>query len=64
MQRFGKGDRYRIETFVTTLASVAAKTKLLPEKYINEAGNNITEDFRDYVSPLAGPLPEVGYLRQ
>jgi len=60
MQRFGKGDRYRIETFVTTLASVAAKTKYLPNEYINQAGNNINESFRDYVSPLVGPLPEVG----
>jgi 6-phosphofructokinase 1 len=63
LQRFGKGDRYRIETFVTTLASVAAKTKSLPDEFINEQGNNINENFRDYVSPLVGPLPEVGYLR-
>jgi len=63
MQRFGKGDRYRIETFLTTLASVAAKTKVMPDIYINKAGNNITEEFRDYVSPLVGPLPEVRYLR-
>lgn len=63
MQRFGKGDRYRIETFVTTLASVAAKTKLLPDEYINQTGNNINESFRDYVSPLVGPLPTVGYLK-
>jgi len=63
MQRFGKGDRYRIETFVTTLASVAVKTKSLPDKYINAAGNNIDDSFREYVSPLVGPLPEVTYLR-
>jgi len=63
MQRFGKGDRYRIETFLTTLASVAAKTKSMSDIYINKAGNNITEEFRDYVSPLVGPLPEVRYLR-
>jgi len=64
MQRFGKGDRYRIETFVTTLASVAARTKNLPDEYINEQGNNINSNFRAYVSPLVGPLPEVGYLRK
>ncbi len=63
MQRFGKGDRYRIETFVTTLASVAVKTKSLSDEFINEEGNNITEAYRDYVSPLVGHLPEVRYLR-
>jgi len=62
MQRFGKGDRYRIETFVTTLASVAVNTKSLPAEYINAAGNNINDSYLDYVSPLVGPLPDVGYL--
>lgn len=63
MQRFGEGDRYRIETFLTTLASVAVKTKSLDEKYINEAGNNINQSFYTYVSPLVGPLPDIGYVR-
>ncbi len=63
MQRFGKDDRYRIETFVTSLESVAVNTKSLPDMYINEAGNNINESFYEYVSPLVGPLPEVGFLR-
>ena len=64
LQRFGKGDRYRSETFITTLASVAVKTKRLPAMYINEAGNNILESFRDYVSPWVGSLPDVRYLRK
>ena len=64
MQRFGKGDRYRIETFVTTLASVAAGTKSLPQEYINAEGNNITPSFREYASPLVAPLPEVGYIKK
>ncbi len=62
LQRFGKGDRYRIETFLTTLASVAVKTKCLSDEFINESGNNINESYRDYVSPLVGPLPETGYV--
>lgn len=61
-QRFGKGDRYRIDTFMTTLASVAVKTKSLPDEYINEAGNNILPHFAEYVSPLVGQLPEVGAI--
>ena len=64
MQRFGKGDRYRIETFVTTLASVAAGTKSLPREYINKEGNNIHPSFREYVSPLVASLPEVGYIKK
>lgn len=57
-ERFGKGDRYRIDTFMTTLASVAVKTKSLPDEYINEAGNDILPHFAEYVGPLVGPLPE------
>ena len=63
-QRFGKGDRYRVDTFVTTLASVAAGSKVLDGSYINPAGNHIDPSFIDYVSPLVGPLPEVGYIKR
>jgi len=63
-QRFGKGDRYRVETFITTLASVAAGTKSLPSEFINQEGNHINPQFHDYVSPLIGPLPEVGYIKK
>ena len=63
-QRFGKGDRYRVETFVTTLASVATGTKTLPDEYINAAGNDINPDFYDYASPLVAALPEVGYIKR
>ena len=62
LQRFGKGERYRSDTFMTTLASVAEKTKSLPAEFINEAGNNINDSFIEYVSPLVGPLPEVGFI--
>lgn len=64
LQRFGKGDRYRTETFVTTLASVAARTKSLADEFIYEKGNNITQAFHEYVSPLVGRLPEVGYIKR
>ena len=64
LQRYGKGDRYRSDTFVTTLASVATKTKVLPDEFINDAGNNIKQCFHYYASPLVGPLPEVGYINR
>jgi len=62
MRRTGTGENYAIETFVTELESVAVKTKSLPAEFINAAGNNITDSFRDYAGPLVGPLPEVDYL--
>ncbi|MBN2210818.1 MAG: diphosphate--fructose-6-phosphate 1-phosphotransferase, partial [Sedimentisphaerales bacterium] len=60
IKRTGHGAKYAAETFVTTLASVAEKTKSLAPEYINKAGNNITPGFVDYVAPLVGPLPDVG----
>ena len=63
LQRFGRGDRYRAETFVTTLASVAGDAKMMPPEFINDEGNNITSQFYEYVSPLVGPLPDTGHLR-
>ncbi|MBN1437479.1 MAG: 6-phosphofructokinase [Sedimentisphaerales bacterium] len=63
MKRLGNGDKYAIETFVTPLDSVAVKTKSLPAEYINKAGNNITDAFIEYVKPLVGKLPQVGFLR-
>ena len=53
------GGEYRIETFLTPLATVARETKHLDPAYIAD-GNNITEAFLGYVRPLVGPLPVVG----
>lgn len=38
------------------LAEVAAKTKPLPDRYVN--GSDVTPEFLNYVRPLVGPLPE------
>ena len=62
LRRVGGADGYRAETFLTALESVAIKTKSLPAEYINDAGNDITEAYRDYLSPLVGDLPVVGHL--
>jgi ATP-dependent phosphofructokinase / diphosphate-dependent phosphofructokinase len=58
MRRVGGGD-YKIETFLTPLSTVAKETKHMDASYI-ENGNNITQAFIDYASPLVGKLPEVG----
>ena len=39
-------------------------TKTLPNEYINEAGNNVLNSFREYVSPLVGELPRSGWFEQ
>jgi ATP-dependent phosphofructokinase / diphosphate-dependent phosphofructokinase len=53
------GGRYEIETFLTPLKSVAREAKHMDASYI-ENGNNITQAFIDYASPLVGKLPVVG----
>jgi 6-phosphofructokinase 1 len=55
------GPDYKIETFLTPLATVAKETKHLDASYISD-GNNITDAFVQYVTPLVGPLPKVGSL--
>jgi len=57
--RRAAGDVYKIETFLTPLATVARETKHMDPSYI-ENGNNITEAFKKYVRPLVGELPKVG----
>ena len=52
---------YRTETFLTPLASVAAKTKTMPGEYCDTAGI-IKEAFLDYIRPLVGELPKSGRL--
>jgi 6-phosphofructokinase len=54
MRRVGD---YAIEYFLTPLETVARKAKEMPAEYINEAGNGVTEAFKQYCRPLAGPLP-------
>ncbi len=52
---------YRSSTFLTPLETVARKERLLPREWINTAGNNVTDDFIDYASPLIPRLE--GYAR-
>ena len=53
---------YRSSTFSTPLESVAGRERLLPAHWINERGNNVTNDFLDYVSPLVPMAPPYAYL--
>jgi len=53
------GRDYRVETFLTPLATVAKETKHLSPEFITD-GNNITPAFENYARPLVGKLPVVG----
>jgi len=58
----GPGEPYRCVTGLCDLAEVAQKTKLMPKSMINEGGNGVTEEFFEYVMPLASLLPSVRTL--
>jgi 6-phosphofructokinase 1 len=53
MQRVGD---YAIEYRLQKLEDVAAKTKHMPDSFINEAGNHVTAAFLSYARPLVGDL--------
>jgi 6-phosphofructokinase 1 len=53
------GPEYKIETFLTPLATVARETKHLDPNYIVN-GNDISDAFKAYVRPLVETLPTVG----
>jgi 6-phosphofructokinase 1 len=53
------GVNYQIETFLTPLSTVARETKHMDAGYIAN-GNNITQAFIDYASPIVGKMPVVG----
>jgi ATP-dependent phosphofructokinase / diphosphate-dependent phosphofructokinase len=55
------GADYKIETFLTPLATVARETKHMDPSYLAD-GNNITDAFIKYCKPLVGDLPKVGSL--
>jgi 6-phosphofructokinase len=62
MKRIGEGKDYAVELFRTDLENVAEFTKDLPDEYINEAGNGVTQAFKDYALPLAGKLPKTEFM--
>ncbi|MDQ6998801.1 MAG: 6-phosphofructokinase [Mariprofundus sp.] len=53
---------YASECFVTPLSTVAREATEMKGEYINEAGNDVTQPWLDYVAPLVGDLPKIGRL--
>jgi len=55
---------YDVNYRLVNLEQIAAKTKLMPDNFINKEGNNVTEDFVHYLRPLLGSeMPEAARLR-
>jgi 6-phosphofructokinase 1 len=62
IRRTGNGKDYAVELFRTELSNVAEKTKSMPDEFINDEGNGITDAFVEYAMPLVGELPKTEYL--
>lgn len=45
---------YSVEYRLSPLEDVACKTKCMPDNFINSSGNYITDEFREYLTPLLG----------
>jgi 6-phosphofructokinase len=45
---------YAVSYELANLADIAAKTRHLPDEFINAEGNQVTGAFRDYLRPLLG----------
>ena len=59
------GSEYRCNTNLIELDKVALGTKKVPDEYINESGNFVTEAFINYARPLIGEkLPEYSRLKK
>lgn len=55
---------YSVDYQLTDLSKVAKYTKHMPDEYINKEGNNITEAFKYYLTPLLGSsMPQAHRIR-
>ncbi|AQQ70000.1 Pyrophosphate--fructose 6-phosphate 1-phosphotransferase [Limihaloglobus sulfuriphilus] len=54
----GAGQGYSCVTGEASLSDVAVRAKPMPDNFISEDGNFVTDEFIDYVKPLVGELPD------
>jgi ATP-dependent phosphofructokinase / diphosphate-dependent phosphofructokinase len=55
---------YAVDYRLVPLADVAHKTRVMPDMFIADSGNDVTEAFHDYLRPLIGaPMPDLHRLR-
>ena len=53
---------YASSYFITPLSTVAREATSMKDEHINDAGNDVTQAWLDYVAPLVGELPKMGRL--
>jgi 6-phosphofructokinase 1 len=56
------GKKYACTTGTADLSEVAVKAKPMPQRFINEEGNFVTQEFIDYLRPLVGAMPKYSRL--
>ena len=54
-------DPYRVEYITVPVSEVANKEKTIPREWINEAGNDVTQELIDYLQPLIEGEVKVEY---
>ena len=55
---------YSVDYAIRPLADIAAKTRLMPDEFINAEGNNVTDAYKQYLRPLLGSdMPEAARFR-
>ncbi len=57
------GKKYAVHYDCVPLQNVAKETCHMPDAFINKEGNNVTDAFIKYASPLVGPLPPVSRFK-
>jgi 6-phosphofructokinase 1 len=61
IERIGE---YSVNYLLRPLGDIAGKTKHMPDEFINDEGNHVTEAFKHYLRPLiGGDFPDVHLLR-
>ena len=59
------GEEYKCSTGTIPLDQVANKAKTMPDNFINQTGNDVTQEFVDWLRPLIKPgLPEYAHLKR
>jgi 6-phosphofructokinase 1 len=49
-----EGQAYQISTSLVPIEEVMLHERILPDKFINERGNDVTEEFTNWLKPLIG----------
>ncbi|NLI14269.1 6-phosphofructokinase [Pelotomaculum propionicicum] len=55
---------YSVDYVLDRFEDIAAQTRVMPDEFINSAGNHVTDAFKFYVRPLLGSgLPQPSWVR-